>query len=198
MKKLYILSLTLLMAAVVTLSFRMAPVQVKHTVQKDSVGSVKAFMQVYNVLMSPRCMNCHPAGDVPLQGDDSHLHTMNVQRGLDGRGVYGMRCSNCHQADNIDGLHMPPGNPNWGMPSSYMRLVFQGRSPRQLALQLLDPKRNGGKTKAQLINHMANDPLVGWGWHPGDGRTLPPMTRPAFVAQVKLWIAKGAYAPKGE
>ncbi|HET7002353.1 MAG TPA: hypothetical protein VFI33_13620, partial [Puia sp.] len=29
---------------------------------KDSVGSVKAFMKVYKVLMSPRCMNCHPAG----------------------------------------------------------------------------------------------------------------------------------------
>jgi hypothetical protein len=31
--------------------------------------------------MSPRCMNCHPAGDVPLQGDDSHIHTMLPQRG---------------------------------------------------------------------------------------------------------------------
>src|SRR6476660_2616760 len=41
---------------------------------KDSVGSVKAFMKVYKVLMSPRCMNCHPAGDAPLQGDDNHVH----------------------------------------------------------------------------------------------------------------------------
>src|SRR5581483_8203893 len=131
MKKLYILSLALLVTGIVTLSFSTVPVQVKHAAaaQKDSVGSVKAFMQVYKVLMSPRCMNCHPDGDVPLQGDDSHLDTMNVQRGLDGRGVYGMRCSNCHQPDNIAGLHMPPGNPNWGMPSSYMKMVFQGRTP---------------------------------------------------------------------
>jgi hypothetical protein len=39
-------------------------------INKDSVESVKAFMDVYKVLTSPRCMNCHPAGDVPLQGDD--------------------------------------------------------------------------------------------------------------------------------
>src|SRR6266545_4787669 len=50
-------------------------------INKDSVESVKAFMDVYKVLMSPRCMNCHPSGDVPLQGDDSHLHTMLPQRG---------------------------------------------------------------------------------------------------------------------
>src|SRR6478672_806689 len=53
--------------------------------KKDSVASVKAFMQVYKVLMSPRCMNCHPAGDVPLTGDDSHLHNMTPQRGKDGK-----------------------------------------------------------------------------------------------------------------
>jgi hypothetical protein len=43
-------------------------------VNADSAESVKAFLQVYKVLMSPRCMNCHPAGDQPLQGDDSRLH----------------------------------------------------------------------------------------------------------------------------
>ena len=36
--------------------------------------------------MHPRCMNCHPSGDVPLQGDDSHLHVQNVKRGDDGQG----------------------------------------------------------------------------------------------------------------
>src|SRR5678815_5122536 len=50
--------------------------RLKHEgVNQDSIESVKAFMDVYKVLMSPRCMNCHPSGDVPLQGDDSHIHT---------------------------------------------------------------------------------------------------------------------------
>ena len=78
---------------------------------KDSIASVKAFGEVYKVLMSPRCMNCHPAGDVPLQGDDSHIHTMNPQRGKDGHGVYAMKCGNCHQPENTPGLNTPPGNP---------------------------------------------------------------------------------------
>lgn len=47
----------------------------------DSAKSLAAFEKVYKVLMSPRCMNCHPAGDIPLQGDDSHLHTMSPTRG---------------------------------------------------------------------------------------------------------------------
>ncbi|MEP6612289.1 MAG: hypothetical protein ABJA76_10405 [Mucilaginibacter sp.] len=197
MKKLIAISAILMIGSVIILSFKTetAKVNAPATSPRDSVGSVKAFMSVYKVLMSARCMNCHPSGDVPLQGDDSHLHTMNVKRGADGHGLYAVRCSNCHQAENTRGLHMPPGNPKWGLPPANTRMVFQGRTPRQLALQLLDPKQNGGRTKAQLIDHMANDGLVGWAWHPGDGRTLPPMPRPAFAAQVRLWIAKGAYAP---
>ncbi|MDB4920241.1 hypothetical protein [Mucilaginibacter sp.] len=200
MRKLIVISAIALIAGIITLSFRPAPVKTNKyaTLPKDSVGSAKAFMAVYRVLKSSRCMNCHPSGDAPLQGDDSHIHTMNVKRGIDGKGLYSVRCSNCHQAENVAGLHMPPGNPKWGLPPADMRMVFQGRTPRQLALQLLDPKQNGGRTKAQLIDHMANDDLVGWAWHPGDGRTLPPMTRQAFAAQVRLWIAKGAYAPSAK
>jgi hypothetical protein len=161
----------------------------------DSVASVQAFMGVFKVLMSPRCMNCHPAGDAPLQGDDSHIHTMNVQRGIDGHGVYALKCSNCHQAQNMPGLHTPPGNPKWALPPMDMRMVFQGRSPRQLAKQLLDPKQNGGKTKQQLIDHATSDGIVLAGWNPGEGRTLPPMSHAQFAKLFKTWIDKGAYIP---
>ncbi|MBS1564455.1 MAG: hypothetical protein JST39_08690 [Bacteroidetes bacterium] len=162
---------------------------------KDSIASVTAFRSVYKVLMSPRCMNCHPAGDVPLQGDDNHLHTMGVKRGPDGKGLYALKCANCHQPENTAGLHAPPGNPKWSLPPEDMRMVFQGKTPRQLAAQLLDPKQNGNRTKEQLYDHMAHDDLVGWAWHPGEGRTLPPLNRSAFAAQVKIWLDKGAYIP---
>ena len=200
MKKLIFISAIALISGLITLSFKTEPVKTENykTLSKDSIGSAKAFMNVYRVLMSARCMNCHPSGDAPLQGDDHHIHTMNVQRGIDGKGLYSERCSNCHQLENTAGLHMPPGNPKWGLPPASMRMVFQGRTPRQLALQLLDPKQNGGRTKAQLIDHMANDDLVGWAWHPGEGRNLPPLSRSALVAQVRLWIAKGAYAPSAK
>lgn len=197
-KKPFILIVLLLATIGITvMSFKGAPVDhnTLATLPKDSIGSVKAFMSVYKVLKSARCMNCHPNGDVPLQGDDNHLHTMGVKRGPDGRGLYAMKCSNCHQAENAPGIHTPPGNPKWSLPPANMRMVFQGKTPRQLALQLLDPKQNGGRSKQQLIDHMASDDLVSWAWNPGAGRTLPPFSHTAFSAQVKLWIAKGAYAP---
>lgn len=193
MKKLVVVGSLLMIVAAFSSAFKPGA-KIKPTV-RDSVVSVKAFLSVYKVLMSPRCMNCHPAGDAPLQGDDNHIHTMNVKRGIDGKGLYAERCSNCHQAENTAGLHLPPGNPKWGLPPANRRMVFQGKTPRQLALQLLDTKQNGGRNKAQLIDHMANDDLVGWAWHPGTGRTLPPMSRAAFAAQVRLWIATGAFAP---
>lgn len=162
--------------------------------KKDSVESVKAFMQVYPVLMSPRCMNCHPSGEVPLQGEDSHVHAMQPQRGPDGKGVSAMKCANCHQASNVPGLHTPPGNPNWHMPSADMKMVFQGKTPRELAKQLMDPAQNGHKSKEQLIAH-ATDGLVLAGWNPGEGRKLPPISHEEFAKAWVKWIKKGAFAP---
>ncbi len=163
--------------------------------KKDSVGSQKAFLAAYKVLMSPRCMNCHPSGDIPLQGDDSHLHTQGVKRGVDGKGLYALKCANCHQPQNSVGIHMPPGNPNWHLPPANMKMVFQGKTPRELAAQLKDPKRNGNKTFAQLIDHVTSDKLVLGGWEPGDGRTLPPLSHAEFAKNFKAWIDKGAFLP---
>lgn len=167
------------------------------SINKDSVASVKAFMDVYTVLMSPRCMNCHPSGDIPLQGDDSHLHTMLPKRGIDGKGRYAMKCSNCHQPTNIAGLNKPPGHPNWHLPPANMKMVFQGRTPYQLARQLVNPKTNGNKNLQQLIEH-ADDGLVKAGWNPGEGRTLPPLTHEEFKKAWVTWIKTGAYAPRPE
>lgn len=164
-------------------------------VAKDSVASVEAFKKVYSVLMSPRCMNCHPAGNVPLQGDDSHLHTMNPQRGVEGKGVFAMKCANCHQPTNTPGKNTPPGNPNWHLPPANMKMIFQGRTPYQLAKQLVDPKQNGNKDMKKLLEH-ADDGLVLAGWNPGEGRTLPPMSHAEFKKAWTTWLTTGAYAPK--
>ena len=170
-------------------------VRVKNDMIRDSVGSVKAFKDVYKVLMSPRCMNCHPAGDVPLQDDNSRLHDMFPQRGQDGKGLYAMKCSNCHQPTNIGGLNTPPGNPNWHLPPANMKMVFQGRTANQIAKQLVNPKTNGNKTLQKLIEH-ADDGLVKGAWDPGEGRTVPPMSHEQFKKAWITWIKTGAYAPK--
>ena len=162
----------------------------------DAASSRDAFLQVYKVFTSPRCQNCHPAGDAPLQGDDSHPHLQNVKRGKDGHGVYGMRCDTCHQTTNLAGEHMPPGNPKWSLPSPEHKMVFVGRSPAELCRQLKDPAQNGNRSLQQLYDHVANDDLVGWGWNPGDGRSQPPLSRPDTAAQMKLWIDGGAACPQ--
>ena len=46
-----------------------------------------AWQQVYSVLTSPRCINCHTATNHPQQGDDRHRHFANVIRGPEGKGV---------------------------------------------------------------------------------------------------------------
>jgi hypothetical protein len=166
-------------------------------VGKDSIESVKAFMEVYKVLMSPRCMNCHPSGDIPLQGDDSHPHAMLPRRGKDGKGVYAMKCANCHQPTNIEGQGRPPGHTGWRLPPASMKMIFQGRTPNQLAKQLVNPKTNGNKNLHQLKAH-ADDGLVKAGWDMGEGRTAPPLTHSAFKKAWITWIDKGAYAPKGK
>jgi len=172
------------------------PAVIAWAAQKDDAGARAAFRDVYKVLMHPRCMNCHPSSDVPLQGDDSHPHVQNVKRGADGKGKYALKCANCHQDTNLPGENMPPGNPNWHLPKKDMPLVFQGKSPRELADQLKDPKRNGGKTVAQLVEHVTHDKLVLWGWEPGDGRTKPPLSHAEFTQKFREWVEKGAASPE--
>lgn len=198
--------LSIIISSVVFISFgiekestkliaRKESIKMNVSINKDSLASVKAFNDVYKVLMSPRCMNCHPSGDVPLQGDDSHLHTMLPRRGKDGKGVYAMKCSNCHQPTNLEGLNKPPGHPDWHLPPANMKMVFQGKTPEQLAKQLVNPKTNGNKTLQQLIEH-ADDGLVKVGWDMGEGRPAPPMSHAEFKKAWITWIETGAFAPK--
>ena len=75
-------------------------------------------------------------------------------------------------------------------------MVFEGRTPGELARQLKDKQQNGGKTLDEILEHVEKDNLVTGSWDPGDGRTKPPMTQAEFVALVREWIAKGAAEPE--
>ena len=197
-KTINVISFLLIIVAITTLAFKnntavnTAP---DDNAKQDSIESVAAFKEVYKVLKHPRCMNCHPAGNIPLQGDDSHIHAMFPKRGKDGHGLYAMKCTNCHQPENTPGLHTPPGNPKWALPSAEMKMVFQGKTAHQLAIQIMDYNRNGHKNKQQLLEH-ARDTLVKAAWAMGEGRKAPPLSYNEFVKQWDTWINKGAYAPK--
>lgn len=162
----------------------------------DRAAAGKAgFLDVTRVLQSPRCMNCHPAGDAPLQGDDARRHAQNVVRGDDGRGVFGMKCRTCHQEQNVGGEPLPPGAPDWRLPAASMPLVFEGKTPRELCLQIKDPQKNGGKTLDQVVEHVARDGFVTWAFAPGEGRVPPPGTRDDLVAATRSWVSRGAACP---
>lgn len=163
---------------------------------ENEAAARAAFLAAYPVFMHPRCLNCHPAGDVPLQGEDSHRHSQNVQRGTDGKGKPGLRCTDCHQPENLAGENMPPGVANWHMPPADMRMVFQGKSADELCLQLKDPRLNGGRSSDDAIEHLESDPLVHWGWSPGEGRSAPPLSHGEFVRKMHEWLQNGAACPE--
>ena len=153
------------------------------------------FVEIARVLQSPRCMNCHPAGDRPLHGDDSRDHAQNISRRSVAAGV---ACTTCHQARNAETIGVangPPGAPGWNLPPAATPMVFQGKTAGELCRQLKDPAQNGGKNLAQLVEHVTSDPLVLWGWAPGKGRTLPPLPHDQFVAVFRDWVASGAACP---
>jgi len=157
--------------------------------------SIRAFREVASVLQSPRCLNCHVADNHPRQGDASHVHTMGVERGPDGRGAPYLHCSTCHQDQNSVMEHAPPGAPGWRMPGASTPMAWLGLSVAQLCESLKDPQRNGNRTGSDLVQHAADDHIVNWGWRPGAGRTLPPISHDRFVAAVREWIDKGAACP---
>ena len=150
------------------------------------------FLEAGKVIQHPRGLNCHPGGERPTQGEDMHPHLPLVVRGPDDKGATGMRCTTCHQAANFDPAGVP-GHPLWHVAPKSM--AWQGRSLGEICEQIKDPRRNGGKTLAQIEEHMARDTLVGWGWAPGSGRVRAPGTQEEFGKLISAWVASGAFCP---
>lgn len=79
-------------------------------INDTAARSAALFTEAGKVLTHPRCVNCHPAGDRPHQGDTSRLHQPPVERGADGFGLPAMRCPICHQQANFEPAGVP-GDP---------------------------------------------------------------------------------------
>lgn len=169
-------------------------------IANTAVRSQTIFTEVAKVITHPRCMNCHPAGDHPTQGNDLHAHVPLAARGGDDEGVPGNTCAACHTDRNTSVLadadarfQSIPGNPRWGLAPKQM--AWQGKSIGEICEQIKDPDRNGGRSLELLHDHFADDDLVGWAWHPGPGRAPAPGTQKQFGALIKAWIDTGAKCP---
>ena len=169
------------------------PVSAFAGIENEQRRSLALFLEASKVISSPRCMNCHPAGDRPTQGDAMRPHQPLVLRGPYGFGMTAMQCSNCHRATNSDDGHVP-GNPRWHL--APITMAWQGKSLGDICRLLLDPARNGGKDMPALVKHTAEDSLVGWAWHPDRGRRPAPGTQLQFGALIQAWIASGAACPR--
>ena len=164
----------------------------------DAAAGLAAFETVRKVFQHPRCQNCHIPGDAPLQLDDSRVHGQNVKRVAGGHGVPGLPCASCHADRNPPasyGPAMPPGAPNWHLPSASTPMVFIKLTPAQLCRSLKDPKATGGKDLPAMLDHVANDRLVAWGWDPGTGRAPVPVPHAELTAAFRTWMDAGAPCP---
>jgi hypothetical protein len=168
------------------------PVSAFADIADKSERAVAIFNEAGKVIQHPRCVNCHPAGNRPLQGDDSHPHQPLVVRGADNFGAIGMRCTTCHGPANFDPGGVP-GNPKWHL--APIEMAWVGKSLGEICTQIKDKERNGGMSMEELIHHMAEDDLVGWGWNPGAGRLPAPGTQKEFGALIKAWVDNGAACP---
>ena len=165
------------------------------TISDPKERSVALFNEMGKVLTHPRCVNCHPRGDSPLQGMEQQLHQPPVVRGMANIGAPGMLCMTCHGPENVPYTSQEgsiPGHPKWHLAPPEQ--AWEGKSLAAICEQLKDQERSH-KTLAELQEHNANDTLVGWGWNPGEGREPAPGTQKIFGALTQAWIDSGAHCP---
>jgi hypothetical protein len=159
------------------------------------MSAAELFKPIATVLRDPRCMNCHPVGDRPHQGDDRHVHLQNVTRGVDDMGFVNLRCSACHRDEN-NGYSSVPGAPNWHL--APLSMGWEGLNDAQLCAVLKDKAKNGDRDVAALVEHMSSDKLVLWGWSPGGTRNPVSTPHDEFVKQLNAWASAGAPCPQSK
>ncbi|WP_216649993.1 hypothetical protein [Lewinella sp. W8] len=163
----------------------------------QEVTAEDPFTLMMNVLTHKRCVNCHPNGDRPRQGEDSHYHNFGVVRGPDNHGLEGLTCNTCHQSENDD-FSGVPGAPEWSL--APIEMYWEGLSRTEIAHSMLDPERNGGRNLKELVKHLTEHELVLWAWEPGvnsEGipREPPPVSKEKYIEAVKAWAEAGAVVP---
>jgi hypothetical protein len=154
------------------------------------------FAEIGKVLTHPRCMNCHPAGDHPLQGADHREHMPPAWRPESA--AFADTCAACHTEANYTlqaaaSYQSIPGHPRWSL--APLSMAWQNKSLGEICRQIKDKERNGGRDLALLQEHVAKDDLVAWGWNPGAGREPAPGSQALAGQLMQAWIDSGAECP---
>lgn len=169
------------------------PISEKETV----LDTLTAFDKMMMVLTHKRCVNCHPNDNIPKQGEDSHPHYFDMERGQDNLGFQATKCTTCHQSEN-NNYSGVPGVPEWSLAPASM--FWEGLSRTEIAKSMMDPIRNGNRTPEETMHHLTEHELVLWAWEPGKNiegitRELPPVPKDEYIAAVKKWFEEGHIIP---
>ncbi|HZQ01337.1 MAG TPA: hypothetical protein VFB13_17460 [Reyranella sp.] len=163
-------------------------------------ASLAAWARVYEVLSHPRCANCHVGPDnVPIwfepgSAAEPRPHGMNINAGPSRVGAETIACSTCHRERNSPSRHGAPGAPNWKL--APVEMQWFGKTSAEICAQLKDPARNGNRALDAVVDHVAHDKLVAWGWAPGPGRAPAPYSAAETAAYLRQWSAAGAPCPR--
>ena len=168
------------------------------TIGDKATRSRAMFEEIGKLLTHPRCMNCHPAGEHPIQGAEHREHAPPVWRENTATGAIGTTCAACHTEANFtvtEGATYQsiPGRPRWGL--APLSMAWEGKSIADICRQLKDKNLNGGRDLALLQEHIAKDDLVAWGWTPGPGREPAPGSQAEAGKLTQAWIDSGAECP---
>ena len=194
----YATSILIMSVYSMALASLLAPARAATVAATPQREGEQLFLEMHRVLIHPRCLNCHPAGDSPKQGDAARFHVPPMTRGAQDRGPAGMHCAACHQTKNFAASGVP-GAPNWHL--APLSMAWENKTPGEICRQILDRRRNGDKSLAEIVKHLTEDELVAWGWNPGTDvtgsvRQPVPIAKPEFNRIVHAWAKAGAVCPK--
>ena len=169
----------------------LASVESFSSISDQEARSAAYFTELGKVLTYPRCLNCHPAGDRPRQGDMARLHQPPVERGR-----RRLRPSGAALSDLPSGSELREGarKPDLASRAARNGLGRQDAEPDLRPDQ--GPRAERHRSLETLVEHIGEDHLVGWAWAPGPGRQSAPGTQKEAGALVAAWVQTGAACPK--
>ncbi|MGB0429991.1 MAG: hypothetical protein ACPGLV_05920 [Bacteroidia bacterium] len=163
----------------------------KPEVENIELTNEEAFNTMMQVLTHKRCVNCHPSGNAPRQGEESRIHDFGVERGK-------VNCQQCHTTEN-NSFSGVPGAPHWALAPASMK--WEGLTKYEIAASILDTTKNGGRSHEELIHHLTEHELVLWAWNPGttpagNKREAVPVPLDEYKKAVLYWFENDAKIPE--
>ena len=176
------------------------PPRLRHGTRRRAPTGLAAFETVRAVLQHPRCQNCHPAGDAPLQGDDGPRaraeRAARARRARHGRRASARRATARRTRPSSYGAHIPPGvATGWHMPPPEEKMVFVGVRAARAVRADQGPgaqRRQGHGRAAHAPRRSARDLGLEPGLRPRAGVHAVAQT---FLAAWETWAAAGAPCP---